>query len=138
MFIEKVETGSEDLEVETTKFQLEEIEDDVLARARDIRRWRETGEIALEQDFAVRLTVEGGFGAARSAAWCTRTSTFGHKTSSFTVCSRWPTRTRSISYTASGTQPRVARGSDARVRAGPLAGSVAGAASYVGAVASTT
>jgi hypothetical protein len=59
VFIEKVETGSEDLEVETTKFQLEEIEDDVLARARDIRRWRETGEIALEQDFAVRLTVEG-------------------------------------------------------------------------------
>jgi hypothetical protein len=34
VFIENVGTGSEDLEVETMKFQLEEIEGDVLARAR--------------------------------------------------------------------------------------------------------
>jgi hypothetical protein len=29
---------------------------DVLARTREIARWRETGEVAYERDFALRLT----------------------------------------------------------------------------------
>ncbi len=38
--------------------EFEEIEGDVIARTREIARWRETGELAYERDFAVRLTLE--------------------------------------------------------------------------------
>ena len=31
---------------------------DVTARTREIARWRETGEVAYERDFAVRLTLD--------------------------------------------------------------------------------
>jgi hypothetical protein len=32
---------------------------DVIARTHEIARWRETGEVAYERDFAVRLTFDG-------------------------------------------------------------------------------
>jgi ketosteroid isomerase-like protein len=38
--------------------QFEEIEGDVIARACEIARWRETGEVAYERDFALRLTID--------------------------------------------------------------------------------
>ena len=34
------------------------IEDDVIARTREVARWRETGELAYERDFALRLTLD--------------------------------------------------------------------------------
>ncbi len=36
--------------------EFEDVEGDV-ARTREIARWRETGEVAYERDFAVRLTL---------------------------------------------------------------------------------
>ena len=36
----------------------EEVEGEVVARTREIARWRETGEMAYERDFAVRLTLD--------------------------------------------------------------------------------
>jgi ribonuclease D len=36
----------------------EEIEGEVVVRTQEIARWRETGEIAYERDFAVRLTLD--------------------------------------------------------------------------------
>jgi hypothetical protein len=39
-------------------YEFEEIDGDVIARTREIARWRETGEVAYERDFAVRLTLE--------------------------------------------------------------------------------
>jgi hypothetical protein len=33
---------------------------DVIARTREVARWRENGEVAYERDFAVRLTLDGG------------------------------------------------------------------------------
>jgi ketosteroid isomerase-like protein len=33
---------------------------DVIARTREVARWRESGEVAFERDFAVRLTLDGG------------------------------------------------------------------------------
>jgi hypothetical protein len=38
--------------------ELEDIEGDVIARTHEIARWRETGEVAYERDFAVRLTLD--------------------------------------------------------------------------------
>jgi hypothetical protein len=35
-----------------------EIEGDVIARTHEVARWRETGEVAYERDFAVRLTLD--------------------------------------------------------------------------------
>ena len=32
---------------------------DVIARTREVVRWRESGEVAYERDFAVRLTLDG-------------------------------------------------------------------------------
>ena len=50
---------------ETSKFAMaqaepkfEELEGDVIARTHEIARWRETGEVAYERDFAVRLTLD--------------------------------------------------------------------------------
>jgi hypothetical protein len=36
----------------------EEIEGDIIARTDEIARWRETGEVAYERDFALRLTLD--------------------------------------------------------------------------------
>jgi SnoaL-like domain len=49
-------SGDEQFEVEQTEPDFEAIEGDILARTHEIARWRETGEIAYERDFALRLT----------------------------------------------------------------------------------
>jgi hypothetical protein len=51
--------GDEQFDLEQTEPELEEIEDDVIARTRETARWRETGEVAYERVFAVRLTLDG-------------------------------------------------------------------------------
>jgi hypothetical protein len=38
--------------------EFEDVEGDVIARTHEIARWRETGEVAYERDFAVRLTLD--------------------------------------------------------------------------------
>ena len=50
--------GDEQFVMEQAEPEFEEIEGDVIARTREIARWRETGELAYERDFAVRLTLE--------------------------------------------------------------------------------
>jgi ketosteroid isomerase-like protein len=51
-------SGNEQFAVEQAEFEFEDSEGDVIARTREIARWRETGEIAYERDFAVRLTLD--------------------------------------------------------------------------------
>ena len=43
--------------VEQTEAELQEVEDEIVARTHEIARWRETGEIAYERDFAIRLVL---------------------------------------------------------------------------------
>jgi hypothetical protein len=50
--------GDEQFAMEQSEPVLEEIEGDVLARTREIARWRETGDVAYEREVAVRLTLE--------------------------------------------------------------------------------
>jgi hypothetical protein len=50
--------GDEQFAVEQTEPELEDLEGDVIARTHEIARWRETGEMAYERDFAVRLTLD--------------------------------------------------------------------------------
>jgi Domain of unknown function (DUF4440) len=53
-------TAHENLDVEQAKPEFDELDGgDVLARTHQIGRWRGTGEVAFERDFAVRLTREG-------------------------------------------------------------------------------
>ena len=49
----------EQFELEQAEPEFEEVDGDVIARTREIARWRETGEVAYERVFAVRLTLEG-------------------------------------------------------------------------------
>ena len=49
--------GDEQFTKEQTAPELEEAGGDVIARTRELARWRETGEIAYEREFAVRLTI---------------------------------------------------------------------------------
>ena len=51
--------GDEQLTTEQAGAEFEEVDGDVVARTREIVRWRETGEVAYERDFAVRLTLDG-------------------------------------------------------------------------------
>ena len=51
-------SGDEQFEMEQAEPAFEEIEGDVIARTHEIARWRETGEVAYERDFAVRLTLD--------------------------------------------------------------------------------
>jgi ketosteroid isomerase-like protein len=51
-------SGDEQFATEQTEPEFEEIEGDVIARTHEIARWRETGEVAYERDFAVRLTLD--------------------------------------------------------------------------------
>jgi len=51
-------TGDEQFALEQTTPEVEEVEGDVIARTREIARWRETGEVAYEREFAVRLTLD--------------------------------------------------------------------------------
>lgn len=50
--------GDEQFALEQVEPELEELDGDVIARTREIARWRETGEVAYERDFAVRLTLD--------------------------------------------------------------------------------
>jgi hypothetical protein len=50
--------GDEQFAMEQTEPEFEEVEDDVVARTHEVARWRETGEIAYERDFALRLTLD--------------------------------------------------------------------------------
>jgi ketosteroid isomerase-like protein len=51
-------SGDEQFAMEQAQPEIEEIEGDVVARTHEIARWRETGEVAYERDFAVRLTLD--------------------------------------------------------------------------------
>jgi ketosteroid isomerase-like protein len=50
--------GDGQFAMEQAKPELEHVGDDVIARTREIARWRETGELAYERDFALRLTLD--------------------------------------------------------------------------------
>jgi SnoaL-like domain len=50
-------SGDEQFTMEQAEPELQDVEGDVLARTREIARWRETGEVAYERDFALRLTL---------------------------------------------------------------------------------
>ncbi|HET7368674.1 MAG TPA: nuclear transport factor 2 family protein [Gaiella sp.] len=52
-------TGDEQFTMEQSTPELEELDGDVIARTRETARWRETGEVAYERDFAMRLTFDG-------------------------------------------------------------------------------
>jgi ketosteroid isomerase-like protein len=49
--------GDDQFATEQATPVLEEIEGDVVAHTREIARWRETGDVAFERDFALRLTL---------------------------------------------------------------------------------
>ena len=50
--------GDNQFAVEQAAPQFEDVDGDVLARTRETARWRETGEVAYERDFALRLTLD--------------------------------------------------------------------------------
>jgi hypothetical protein len=52
-------SGDEQFAMEQAEPEFEEIDGDVIARTHKIARWRETGEIAYERDFALRLRLDG-------------------------------------------------------------------------------
>ena len=51
-------SGDEQFAMEQAEPELEEIDGDVIARTREIARWRQTGDVAYEREFAVRLTLD--------------------------------------------------------------------------------
>jgi hypothetical protein len=51
-------SGDEQFVMGQAEPELEDIEGDVIARTHEIARWRETGDVAYERDFAVRLTLD--------------------------------------------------------------------------------
>ena len=51
-------SGDVQFAMEQAEPEFEDIEGDVIARTQEIARWRETGEVAYERDFAVRLTLD--------------------------------------------------------------------------------
>jgi len=51
-------SGGEQFTMEHAEPEFEESEGDVIARTHEIARWRETGEVAYERDFALRLTLD--------------------------------------------------------------------------------
>jgi ketosteroid isomerase-like protein len=51
-------SGDERFEMEQAEPEFEEIDGDVMARTREIARWRETGKVAYERDFEMRLTLK--------------------------------------------------------------------------------
>jgi hypothetical protein len=48
--------GDDQFAMEQAEPELERVGDDVVVRTGEIARWRETGELAYERDFAMRLT----------------------------------------------------------------------------------
>src|SRR6266516_399030 len=51
-------SGDEQFAIEQTEPEFENSEGDVIARTHETERWRETGEVAYERDFVVRLTLD--------------------------------------------------------------------------------
>jgi ketosteroid isomerase-like protein len=51
-------SGDEQFTMEQAEPEFEDVEGDVIARTYEIARWRETGEVAYERDFALRLTLD--------------------------------------------------------------------------------
>ena len=50
--------GDQQFTMEQAEPEFEEIEGDVIARTHEIARWRKTGEVAYERDFALRLRLD--------------------------------------------------------------------------------
>jgi ketosteroid isomerase-like protein len=50
--------GDEQFAMEQAEPEVEEIEGDVIARTREVARWRQSGEVAYQRDFALRLTLD--------------------------------------------------------------------------------
>jgi hypothetical protein len=50
--------GDEQFAMEQAEAEFLELEGDVVARTREIARWRETGDVAYEREFALRLTLD--------------------------------------------------------------------------------
>lgn len=50
--------GDEQFTTEQSKPEFGEIEGDVIARTHEIARWRESGDVAYQRDFAMRLTLD--------------------------------------------------------------------------------
>ena len=48
--------GDEQFALEQAEPEFEDAEGEIIARTHETARWRETGEVAYERDFAVRLT----------------------------------------------------------------------------------
>jgi ketosteroid isomerase-like protein len=51
-------SGDEQLAMEQAEPEFEDLEGDIIARTRETARWRETGEVAYEREFALRLTLD--------------------------------------------------------------------------------
>jgi ketosteroid isomerase-like protein len=51
-------SGDEQFAMKQAQPEFEEIDGDIIARTHEIARWRETGEVAYEREFAVRLTLD--------------------------------------------------------------------------------
>jgi SnoaL-like domain len=51
-------SGDEQFAMEQAEPEFDDLEGDVIARTHEIARWRETGEVAYERDFALRLTLD--------------------------------------------------------------------------------
>jgi hypothetical protein len=51
--------GDEQFVMEQAEPEFEDLEGDVVARTQETARWRETGEVAYQRDFALRLTLDG-------------------------------------------------------------------------------
>jgi ketosteroid isomerase-like protein len=51
-------SGDAQFAMEQAEPVFEDIEGDVIARTHEIAHWRETGEVAYERDFALRLTLD--------------------------------------------------------------------------------
>jgi hypothetical protein len=51
-------SGDEQFAMEQAEPEFEDIEGGVMARTHEIARWRETGKVAYERNFALRLTFD--------------------------------------------------------------------------------
>ena len=49
--------GDEQFTMEQSESEFEDVDGDVLARTREVARWRETGEVAYEREVALRLSL---------------------------------------------------------------------------------
>lgn len=50
--------GDAQFAMEQSEPEFEDVDGDVIARTHEVARWRETGEVAYEREFALRLTLE--------------------------------------------------------------------------------